>query len=112
MTRSEELQSIWREIINLATMVGGIKADLRSERRRITTLEEKLASAPPPPSTATARGTPPRRSLRGLFRWLLQMSPLGKMIVWLGPRLLLAWAMFSGWSQSVITWLQRLVDFL
>lgn len=116
-TSSQESQVIWREIVGLATQVGEVKGQVAFATARITRLEDRLmAQQPSDPhqrfiATATAWGRF-KTAMHAWGQFAHHLTPLGKIALWLTPRALLAYGMMSGWSSSVMTWLQRIIELI
>lgn len=115
-SNSHELPIIWQELLNLATRVGEVKGQIGSATQRIERLENRLlhqpAPVPSPPSTAPSRMDRLKARIQEWSEWASPVSLFGKIGLWLLPRVLLAWGIASGWSQTLLAWLQRIIDFL
>jgi hypothetical protein len=111
--------SLLKELLGLAEKIGDHKARLkalesqgRSHAHRIRLLE-KARSPAKGSSVPTAS---PKRMVR-LRAWLKRMAERhenmsfgAKFALWATPRGLLAWGAWQGWNQTVLGWLQRIVD--
>jgi hypothetical protein len=113
-------QSLLRELLGLAEKVGDHKARLkalesqgRSHAHRIRLLEKGTRS-PAKGSSAPTVSLKRMARLRAFIKRMAErhdnMSFGAKFALWATPRGLLAWGAWQGWNQTVLGWLQRIVD--
>lgn len=116
---SSQTLSLLRELLGLAEKIGDTKArvrvlegQVRSHSHRIRLLEKGRS----PARSSLAPTVSPGRMVR-LKAWVKRMAdrhdkmsfPV-KFALWATPRGLLAWGAWQGWNQTILGWLQRIVD--
>jgi hypothetical protein len=112
--------SLLRELLGLAEKIGDTKArvrvlegQVRSHSHRIRLLEK----ARPSPVRVSSVPTVLLGRMDRLRAWGNRMSNRhnnmgfpAKFVLWATPRGLLMWGAWQGWNQTVLGWLQRIVD--
>lgn len=112
-------QSLLRELLGLAEAIGNTKAKVkalesqgRAHAHRLRLLERGRL----PDKGSSVRTASPKRMarLRAFLKRMAErhenMSFGAKFALWATPRGLLAWGAWQGWNQTVLGWLQRIVD--
>lgn len=112
-------QSLLRELLGLAERVGEVRGEtrvLRMEQRAHAHRLRLLEKGRPPDKGSSARTVSPGRMVR-LKLWGKRLADRyesmnfgAKLMLWAAPRGLLAWGAWQGWNQTVMGWLQRIVD--
>ncbi len=96
---SETLQALFSEIVKLAKVSGSHEARLTRAETDIQKLTVSMATPAPEQRRVSTRD----------MRMMIEASRLiGKVALWLAPRLLMAWAVLSGWLATAWRWLQVL----
>lgn len=112
-------QSLLRELLGLAEKVGEVRGEtrvLRMDQRALHHRVRLLEKGRQPGAGSSDPTASPKRMarLRAFIRRLAErhenMSFSAKFALWATPRGLLAWGAWQGWNQTVLGWLQRIVD--
>lgn len=109
-------QSLLRELLGLAEKVGETRGVVRQHDLRLTALEQARTAPPQASASSVPTATPGLMAQAKAFAKRLSvrvenMSLWAKIGLWLTPRGLLAWGAWQGWNQTVLGWVQRIVDF-
>jgi hypothetical protein len=113
------IQSLLRELLGLAEKVGEVRGEtrvLRMDQRALHHRVRLLEKGRSPAKGSSAPTASPKRMarLRAFIKRMAErhdnMSFGAKFALWATPRGLLAWGAWQGWNQTVLGWLQRIVD--
>ena len=112
------MPSLLKELLGLAEKVGQTRGEVRtlhSEVRahalRLEALEESRDSASSAPTVSPGLMGWAKALAGRVSRRLENLSLWAKIALWATPRGLLAWGAWQGWNQTVLGWVQRVVDF-
>ena len=108
--------SLLSALVGMAETMGVLKEARHLDRRqigdlhhRVTALERQVSTISSSPSAAT---TPRKSGLAATLRkWQHRLSfaePLGKLIIWIAPRALIAWGLAQGWLLAAWRWASAL----
>ena len=119
MQRSTELQNLFSEIVKLARVSGSHEARLTRAETDIQRLSTVTTTAMPSmgPSTGTIHMREDHRhgftrGMRDMRTWIELSRLTAKVVLWLAPRLLMAWAAMSGWFAAAWRWVQTHYGYL
>jgi hypothetical protein len=98
----------------LPLVLHALNARMDATDRRIDLLQQMILSQasrsnqPPPQKTATMRSMLFSR-VKDIWSAVSTLSVWGKLLVWLAPRLIIAWGLAQGWAGMAWRWLRWLL---